>query len=68
MWALLLTALPVINLVAIPLLAFSGSNQTKKNYYRALLVWFVLIVCIHFAVFLTISWPKLITVVRDWLT
>lgn len=67
MLALLLTALPVINLVAIPLLAFTGSNQTKKNYYRAILVWFVLVVCIHLTVFLTISWPKLITAVKDWL-
>jgi Na+-driven multidrug efflux pump len=42
MLMLFLAALPGIGLIVILVLAFTGQNQTRKNYFRALIAWFVL--------------------------
>jgi len=47
MFAQFLLMLPLINLVAIPVLAFVGGNRSRKNFFRALLMWLVLIVVFH---------------------
>lgn len=39
-----ITAIPVLNLVMVFVWAFSGDNQSRKNYYRAILCWFLLFV------------------------
>lgn len=51
MFAVFITALPLVNLIAIPVLAFAGSNSTKKNYYRAILAWMIVLLLAHVAFF-----------------
>ena len=40
MLMMLITALPCIGVVMIVIWAFIGENESRKNYYRALLAWF----------------------------
>jgi hypothetical protein len=40
--AILVMAIPLINLVMSIVWAFAGENQTRKNYFRAMLVVLVL--------------------------
>jgi hypothetical protein len=44
MWMMFVTALPVIGLIMILVWAFTGDNESRKNYFRAILMWFVVIV------------------------
>ena len=47
MLAHFVTFMPIINLIFVPILAFTAGNATKRNYYRAVLAWFAIIVLIH---------------------
>lgn len=39
--AMIVMALPCINVVMILVWAFSGENESRKNYFRALLIMFL---------------------------
>jgi hypothetical protein len=43
MLILFLTALPCVGIVVVILGAFLGSNETRKNYFRAVIIWAVLL-------------------------
>lgn len=38
------TAIPIVGVVMIFVWAFSGQNESKKNYYRAILAWFAVLI------------------------
>ena len=40
MFMLLVTALPLIGVIMVIVWAFTGENETRKNYFRAILAWF----------------------------
>lgn len=66
MLALLITAIPLVNLIVVPLLAFSGNDATKKNYYRAIIIWFIIIVLVQVAFIAAGFWPMIIAKVQSW--
>ena len=41
-WMMFVTAIPVIGWIMIFVWAFTGSNESRKNYYRAVLIWLLL--------------------------
>ena len=41
---LLLAAIPCVGLVVVIIMAFVGENDSRKNYFRALILWFVILV------------------------
>ncbi|MFT3780494.1 MAG: hypothetical protein QM790_00670 [Nibricoccus sp.] len=66
MFAQFLLMLPLINLVAVPILAFVGQNRSRKNFFRALLMWVVLIFALHITLFLVaFSGPPLFQWFKD---
>jgi len=44
MLMMLVTAIPVIGQIVIIVWAFAGDNESRKNYFRAILVFFLLFV------------------------
>lgn len=46
MWMLILfiTAIPIIGVVVILFGAFTGENESRKNYFRAILAWVGLVI------------------------
>ena len=44
MWMMFVTAIPCIGLVMLFVWAFTGENESRKNYFRALLAWFAVLV------------------------
>jgi uncharacterized BrkB/YihY/UPF0761 family membrane protein len=42
MLMMLVTAIPVVGQIMIIVWAFTGENESRKNYFRAILVFFVL--------------------------
>jgi hypothetical protein len=43
MFALFVVALPCIGFVMVIVWAFVGENETRKNYFRACIVWFLIL-------------------------
>jgi hypothetical protein len=52
MWMMFVTAIPCLGLLMIFIWAFTGENESRKNYFRAMLVWAGIIVV--FFVFLAL--------------
>ena len=44
MWMMFVTALPVVGVVMIFVWAFTGDNESRKNYYKAVLAWALVVV------------------------
>lgn len=67
MLILLVTALPCIGPVMILVWAFSGENETRKNYFRAVIAWSLIL----FAIFGTIAalgyGPEIQKQAQSWL-
>ena len=43
---ILLAAIPCVGLIVVIVMAFAGENESRKNYFRALILWFVILVAV----------------------
>jgi uncharacterized integral membrane protein len=55
MGMMFISAIPVIGLVMILVWAFAGENESRKNYFRAILSWALIMVVLGVALGLVIS-------------
>lgn len=60
MLMLLVTAIPVVGQIMILVLAFAGENESRKNYYRAILAWMLVFIAVCVFVVLAGSWPDIL--------
>ncbi len=56
MGMLFVTAIPVIGLIMVLVWAFSGENESRKNYYRAILSWILILVALCVVTALVVGW------------
>ena len=47
---LLLAAIPCVGIIVIIIMAFIGENESRKNYFRALIAWFFIILALFFVI------------------
>ena len=59
MLALFLTALPCVGVVFVLLWAFVGENESRKNYFRAVIAWWVIIGVIWTSIMVFGFWPQI---------
>ena len=70
-WMLMIfvTAIPIIGLIMVFVWAFTGENESRKNYYRAILAWVLVLVLliVGLAVFggLLGNWPAIQKQIHD---
>jgi len=43
---LLLAAIPCVGLIVVIVMAFAGENESRKNYFRAIILWFVILAAV----------------------
>ena len=60
MWMMFITAIPIIGLIMILVWAFTGENESRKNYYRALLLWFLILALLMVGLALLLSSPAIL--------
>ena len=65
-FALFLAAIPLVNLIAIPGMAFFGKSQSKKNFFRAIILWFALLVGINLVVILVVGGQAYFDVYKNY--
>ncbi len=56
MGMMFVTAIPVIGLIMVLVWAISGENESRKNYFRAILAWILILVAACVALVLVIGW------------
>ena len=58
MFLMIVPAIPLIGWLVVLVLAFTGDNQTRKNYYRAILAWILVFsVILVFLITFSSAWP-----------
>jgi hypothetical protein len=67
MFALFITALPCIGAIMVIIWAFVGENETRKNYFRAMIAWFLIIGVIWLGMMLLGFWPQIQKQVQIWM-
>ena len=67
MLILFLAALPCIGIIVVILGAFVGDNESRKNYFRAIILWAVLLFLV-WAVLLALGLtPQIYQGIHNWL-
>ena len=65
MFALFITWFPLLNLIAVPILAITSRNPSKKNFYKALIIFMLLFLSLHIIVLIALLGPDFVTVIRE---
>ena len=66
-FALFVTAVPCIGWIMILVWAFVGKNESRKNYYRALIAWFLILTALWIIIMTLGFWPEIQKQVPVWL-
>ncbi len=66
MWIIFVTALPCIGLIMVIVWAFSGENESRKNYFRAMLVWLLIAIVVGVALGLAGQLPQAQKALEDF--
>ena len=64
MFAALITWIPFVNLVLVPVFAFVGRNESKKNFFKALILWFIIFIFLHISLVLIVGWPEIVEFIK----
>ena len=65
--ALFVMAIPCIGLIMTVVWAFIGDNETRKNYFRAVIVWMLLISLLWLVFFTLLGLgPEIIQRFQEW--
>jgi hypothetical protein len=67
MFALFVAALPCVGVVMILIWAFAGDNESRKNYFRALIAWFLILTCFWIGIAALGLLPIILNQVQTWL-
>lgn len=59
MFALFIMALPCVGLVMVIVWAFVGDNESRKNYFRALIAWFLIFLALWIGLMTLGFWPEI---------
>ena len=66
MFILLVAALPIIGLIMMIVWAITGQNETRKNYFRAIIAWFAVIVGLVVALGVMGKLPQVQKQIQGW--
>ena len=64
---LLLAAIPCVGIIVIIIMAFIGENESRKNYFRALIAWYSIIAVVWLVVVLLGMWPQIQKQIESWI-
>ena len=65
MFALFIILFPVLNLIAVPVLAIVSKNPSKRNFYKALIVFVLLVVIFHLLAIMVLGSPDFFLDMKD---
>ena len=66
MWMMFVTAIPIIGWIMIIVWAFVGDNESRKNYFRAILMWVLLVIMLVVILAVLGQWPQIQKQILNW--
>ena len=66
MWIMFITALPIIGFIMMIVWCFTGENESRKNYFRAIWAWVFVFIVLIFALALLGSAPAILKQFQSW--
>jgi len=66
MLMMLVTAIPIVGLIMILVWAFTGENESRKNYYKAILMWFLILVALIVGFVLLGASPAILKAIQSY--
>jgi len=66
-FALFIMALPCIGVVMVLIWAFVGGNESRKNFFKAVIIWYLILLALGAAIFLLGFWPEIQRQILTWL-
>jgi hypothetical protein len=67
MFAFLVMALPCIGVIMILIWAFTGENESRKNYFRAIIAWFLIFTVLWSVLMLLGFGPLIVHQMQLWI-
>jgi len=67
MYILFITALPCVGIIVVILGAFLGGNASRKNYFRAVILWAVILFLLWACLLALGLTPKISQAIQNWL-
>ncbi len=67
MFALFVMAIPCIGVIMVFVWAFVGDNESRKNYFRALIAWSVIIAVLWLGLLAFGYWPEILKQIQGWI-
>ena len=66
MWMMFVTAIPIIGFVMMIIWCFTGENESRKNYFRAIWVWIFVFIAVIAALALVGYSPAFLKQIQSW--
>lgn len=66
MFALFVTALPCVGFIMAIVWAFAGDNESRKNYFRAIIAWCLILTAIWLGIMAVGLWPVILEKILTW--
>ena len=67
MFALFIAALPGLGFIMVVVWALVGDNESRKNYFRALSAWFLIVAALWIGIMALGFWPEIQKQVQSWM-
>ena len=65
MLMMLVTAIPIVGQIMVIVWAFAGDNESRKNYFRAILMFFVLFIGLLVLLVMLGSWSAILQQIQS---
>ena len=63
---MLVTAIPIVGQIMVLVWAFAGENESRKNYYRAILAWILVAIGLVMLLAALGSAPAIMKQIQAW--
>ena len=66
MWMMFVTAIPIVGFIMMIVWAFTGENESRKNYFRAIWAWVFVFIALIVVLVLVGNAPALLKQIQSW--
>ena len=67
MFAIFVMALPCVGMIMVVVWDFLGENESRKNFFKAVLLWYLIIAVVWTVLFVIGFWPEIYDNIRNWI-
>lgn len=66
MWMMFVVAIPIVGLIMMIVWCFTGENESRKNYFRAIWAWILVFVALIGVLMLAGQSPAILKQIQSW--